>query len=883
MSRWGWTPEQYVVPSERKIIAINNNTLTLNAPMVQTIEDQYGGGKVYRFTNSGRLNNIGVENLRLESEFDFSSDESHAWIGIEFQGVVNSWVRKVTAQFFGYACVSVEGSASHSPSKYVTIEDCAMLDPKSITGGGRKYSFNIASEGGEFILFQRCYTRGGRHDYVTGGRISGPNVFLDCISTSTRSSIGPHHRYATGTLFDNIQGGEMEVRNRQNSGTGHGWAGAQTMYWNCNSTRNCDNNSSTIWASSPPTAQNWVVGTKFGAQKGSTTFESSGTHVRPRSLYLAQLKERLGQGAVNNITTPAQRAGNIWNILKAWAGEPDSSTPANTYRRINGDYFIESASNGQRSLSSTNDFNIRMGSASGANSRQWTFKHIENDLHTIRNIETRRYMQTSNVTGTRCANNVNINTSPSANSSHQKWRILEVGNNIYLQPSNCTSRVFDKSTGNNGNAKILQFQATNNNQQLKLVKVSGGAGNSTPSPTNCDFVKMPGRAIDIGSGGGKTFVIGLDNLVYEWKNNRWVKLASSPLATRIDVDGRGRPWIIGTNGVLYQWIGNRFSSKRNRFKAIDIGVSKEKYFVIDEEGVLHRYDGNGKYSARPFRVPGIRLDVSPSGSVWMVGNDGHVYQNKVSRWISSRKGNFKAKDLSIRDDKFILWALSEQGVSFNYLGGGRWNNQGGVADHISAARDGSYWVVNSNQRSSESEENFIVRSKEGKQSELYWIINQIAEPVSYTIYHGNDLDNFVELETISAENDLSYISYKFTHEFPNTGDNHYFIEVEYANGVIDYIPYKTVTFQDTDLPISVFPNPSKGNLYLDLSDYMDVEIQYSIVNLFGEVLQEGSLNKNHTPRVTLNLQNYQNGSYIIHIKPENSRAISQKIMLIRDY
>jgi len=143
MSRWGWTPEQYVVPSERKIIAINNNTLTLNAPMVQTIEDQYGGGKVYRFTNSGRLNNIGVENLRLESEFDFSSDESHAWIGIEFQGVVNSWVRKVTAQFFGYACVSVEGSASHSPSKYVTIEDCAMLDPKSITGGGRKYSFNI--------------------------------------------------------------------------------------------------------------------------------------------------------------------------------------------------------------------------------------------------------------------------------------------------------------------------------------------------------------------------------------------------------------------------------------------------------------------------------------------------------------------------------------------------------------------------------------------------------------------------------------------------------------------------------------------------------------------------------------------------------------------
>jgi len=48
----------------------------------------------------------------------------------------------------------------------------------------------------------------------------GPNVFLDSIATNTYSDIGPHHRYATGQLYDNISGDNINVRNRYNSGTG---------------------------------------------------------------------------------------------------------------------------------------------------------------------------------------------------------------------------------------------------------------------------------------------------------------------------------------------------------------------------------------------------------------------------------------------------------------------------------------------------------------------------------------------------------------------------------------------------------------------------------------------------------------------------------------
>ncbi len=43
--------------------------------------------------------------------------------------------------------------------------------------------------------------------------------------------------------------------------------------------------------------------------------------VTPRSLYLQQLKDRLGIAAVEAITTAEQREGRIWEQLSAWAGD----------------------------------------------------------------------------------------------------------------------------------------------------------------------------------------------------------------------------------------------------------------------------------------------------------------------------------------------------------------------------------------------------------------------------------------------------------------------------------------------------------------------------------------------------------------------------------
>lgn len=306
MGQYGWTPTAYRVSYPNTIIAIAGDTLTLSVPIVHTLDQYYGGAEIENDSRYGFLSKVGIENMLITSAYTNDEDEAHGWSAIHFTDSRNCWVKNVTAQFFGYACVQLSNVAT------TTVQDCAMLDPKAITTGSRKYSFSI--DKGSFNLFQRCYTRGGRHDFVTGSQVAGPNVFLDCLAQETSNDIGPHHRYATGILFDNIIGGQMRVQNRKDMGTGHGWAGAQVMFWNVEAL------DAALKVESPIGALNWGIGCRAGLKEGAGYWGSWLEKAYPRSLYLQQLQDRLGQNAVNNIATTAQIDGTIHHYLEQWKG-----------------------------------------------------------------------------------------------------------------------------------------------------------------------------------------------------------------------------------------------------------------------------------------------------------------------------------------------------------------------------------------------------------------------------------------------------------------------------------------------------------------------------------------------------------------------------------
>lgn len=316
-ARYRWTPGDYTMYSERVITAVEENTLILDAPIMDAIETRFGGGSIYR-TSPARISQVGVEDLRLEGNPETGIANGTADTGpftaLRLGGIRDSWVRNVTVRYVSHGFVTRNGA------HFNTLQDIAYLDPRyGETQGARRYVF-LYEGNSAFNLIQRCYSQGGRHTFVIGARVPGPNVFLDCVAVGDSNDSGPHHRWSTGTLYDNTKGYMLRAQNRRYSGTGHGWAGAQQMFWNTEH--------DVYVVQAPPFAMNWSVGQvgtiapgKFPPEEPAGIMQAVGQVVAPRSLYLQQLRDRLGEQAVMDVTTEAQRDGRIWNSLSARAGE----------------------------------------------------------------------------------------------------------------------------------------------------------------------------------------------------------------------------------------------------------------------------------------------------------------------------------------------------------------------------------------------------------------------------------------------------------------------------------------------------------------------------------------------------------------------------------
>lgn len=310
-----WGPGNY--GHLRRVKAVDGNTITLDIQMPQSIAKEHGGGYVEKKNPPSKDRNCGVEYLRIVSNYDKTQPENpgkgtncrnlRTAVGVN---AMDSWVRNVSA-------LHIYNNAVSLGALFCTVRDSKYLKPIGPKRGGHRYCFSIG--GGLGNLVYRCYAEDGRHDFVIGARMAGPHVFLEC-EVPEGGNAEPHHRWGVGVLWDNLNmptGGGCTM-NRGDSGSGHGWAGANSLFWNSNSS---------VMVYDPETEgeNNFAIGytgtrTEFGvgglwygntragywgtpregkfygyALMGSGHIESPDKPVEPRSLFKAQLIERIGK------------------------------------------------------------------------------------------------------------------------------------------------------------------------------------------------------------------------------------------------------------------------------------------------------------------------------------------------------------------------------------------------------------------------------------------------------------------------------------------------------------------------------------------------------------------------------------------------------------
>ncbi len=310
-----WRP--FDITFDRIITGINGNTITIDAPIFTAVDSRWGGGEILKYSDE-RIDQVGVENLRGISEYDpsvrttaygnmdrddlgrefqyqgneYYSDENHLSSLVVISNSMNVWVRNISALHFVNSVIQ-----SNAGSKWITVQDCESREPVSQRWGGRRFTYQM---NGQLCLVQRCLSQKGRHSFVLQQAEASGNVYLECTAINPYSSSEPHNHWVNGILYDNVKA-PLTARFWDYI---IGWGGANIVFWNCEGD---------FLIQKPPTAQNYSFGhigvnaVIFNAALQDLTkpnghVESMDMHVTPRSLYLTQIKERLGEGAVKKIT-----------------------------------------------------------------------------------------------------------------------------------------------------------------------------------------------------------------------------------------------------------------------------------------------------------------------------------------------------------------------------------------------------------------------------------------------------------------------------------------------------------------------------------------------------------------------------------------------------
>lgn len=296
-----WTPDRYEMSWERTVVKIEGKKLWLDNPIVLEMDQKLAWLMTVNLTSWDRIEESGVENMKMVSEYDPSVvdkdgnkvDENHSRCAVSVTAAEHCWVRGVNSYHFVSNNTNLGKGA-----KNITVMDCECLAPVSKIEGGRRYAFYISR--GEACLVKNCHADHDRHAFVTARITPGPNVYLDCELTNAHAGVGPHQRWASAVLYDCcVMDGLLELQDRHNWGSGHGWAGVNHVLWNCEAERIvCQN----PWAH----GKNWAVGCigekfagrtyKDGLMRPDGEWHSPGKHVEPRSLYYHQLEKRHAEG-----------------------------------------------------------------------------------------------------------------------------------------------------------------------------------------------------------------------------------------------------------------------------------------------------------------------------------------------------------------------------------------------------------------------------------------------------------------------------------------------------------------------------------------------------------------------------------------------------------
>jgi len=292
-----WMKEDRAISQVRTIKGIKGKEITVDVPLTDAIDGRFlekSPATVTEIEAPKRITKCGIEGIRIDAPAPAGDWRDPQFIGAIISNSQDIWLKNV-----GMRNTFPDLQVGEDSSR-VTIDSLKSEHPGEVKQSEKSngYASYVRLLGSQ-ILMNRCSMSGDSAFYVsTSNTSSSLNVVLNSTFQGD-GSIQPHMTWSTGLLLDGckLNQGEIIIRNRGKAGSGHGWTMGWSVVWNCSA--------KSITVEQPPGATNWCIGSsgkyEIEDKTKNTWLFMKGSNVSPSSLYLAQLRARLGDTAVKAV------------------------------------------------------------------------------------------------------------------------------------------------------------------------------------------------------------------------------------------------------------------------------------------------------------------------------------------------------------------------------------------------------------------------------------------------------------------------------------------------------------------------------------------------------------------------------------------------------
>lgn len=234
-----------------------------------------------------------------------------------------------------------------------------------------------------------------------------------------------------------------------------------------------------------------------------------------------------------------------------------------------------------------------------------------------------------------------------------------------------------------------------------------------PAASLAQWVKVPGQAREIGAGGDKVWIVGMNEVgngdfgLYEWNGSNWEPRPGG--AVRVAVGPAGHAWIVKATGAVFSWDGSQWV-RRATIEATDIAVSQKGTFVLaDKYHDVYKLNLQERrwdmVNDRSVRRSWDRIAAHPNGGIWVTTrgaspeSPGPITVFPPGDYECREIPGLRAHDIAVGKNGSV-WAIGSDAAGSGGYAVNQWRGRsgwstlaGGAGDRITVDGRGVAWVI----------------------------------------------------------------------------------------------------------------------------------------------------------------------------------------------